>query len=137
MSGYIFCVNNELMPNILKLGYTTSSLDSFMNQVNSEKNMWNPPSDYTLKYAKQVNDCENKFRNLEKLMKKYQKTALMRNSFYKVDLDDILIFLDLMDGDEVDLGNNDINNEEQVEEQVEELIEEEKPKRKKKKEKNK
>lgn len=119
MSGFIYCICNDVMPNILKLGTTKKSLIQLLDDANNENNVWNPPSNYYLKYAKEVNDYKTKFTNLEKLLRKYQASNMLKNNFYQVELDDILIFLDLMDGVDVDINNMIHKEQEEQQEEVE------------------
>jgi hypothetical protein len=124
MSGYIYCISNNLLPNIIKVGYVTKkSLIELLNEANSNDNIWNPPSLYYYKYIKEVNDCKSKFNNIKKLLQKYQSNNILQNNFYNVELDDIIIFLDLMDGNEIDI--NSINKYEQKEEHEEQEEQEE------------
>lgn len=121
MIGKIYIIKNDIMKNIIKIGLTTDNLENILNEANNIENKWKPPSPYYIIYAKEVNDSKIKFKNLIKLLNKYQNENKLENHFYKVDLDDILIFLDLMDGKEITIKeeNEQHENEQHESEQHE------------------
>jgi hypothetical protein len=104
MSGYVYCFSNESMPGILKIGMTERTPDERLKEANIS-DTWRPPTPYKLEFAKKVNDAKNKELLLHKLLEKYTERINSKREFFRVSVEEVRSFFDLMDG-EIYMENN-------------------------------
>ena len=71
MSGYIYCLENESMPGLLKIGFTERTMEERLAEANSS-GTFGPPSDYTVVFAKLVMNPRHKESNMHTLLKKHR-----------------------------------------------------------------
>jgi hypothetical protein len=98
MSGYIYCFSNESMPNIFKIGMTERTPDERLKEANMS-DTWRPPTPYKLEFAKKVNDVKNKETILHKLLEKYTQRINPKREFFRVSIEEVQTFFELMDGE--------------------------------------
>ena len=55
-TGYIYCIVNEYMPGICKVGFTSRPVDARLKEAN-QSHTWSPPS-YKIAFAKRVKDAK-------------------------------------------------------------------------------
>jgi hypothetical protein len=114
--GYIYCFSNISMPNILKIGTTERTPKERLKEANSS-DTWKPPTPYKIEFAKKVKNPKEKETTLHKLLEQYTERINFRREFFKVSLEEIKIFFDLIDGeiykeDEENKRNEDIEEDE-------------------------
>jgi T5orf172 domain len=97
-SGYLYCFVNESMPGIVKVGMTSRTPIERLEEANSS-NTWKPPTPYTIALAKQVLLPKQKEETIHKLLEKYTEKIHERREFFRVSLDEVRLFFDLMDGE--------------------------------------
>lgn len=104
-SGYIYCFSNPDMPGVLKIGMTERTPDTRLADANGS-DTWRPPSPYTIEFAKKVTNMKEKEKTLHLLLENYTKRIHPRREFFRVSLEEVRIFFDLMDGE---MWNAEIN----------------------------
>lgn len=105
------------MPNILKIGTTERTPKERLKEANSP-DTWKPPTPYKIEFAKKVKNPKEKETTLHKLLEQYTERINTRREFFKVSLEEIKIFFDLIDGeiykeDEENKRNEDIEEDEE------------------------
>jgi hypothetical protein len=97
-TGYVYCFANESMPGILKIGMTTRTPLDRLEEANSS-DTWKPPTPYTVELAKSVSNPKDKENTIHKLLEKYSEKIHDRREFFRISVDDVRLFFDLMDGE--------------------------------------
>lgn len=95
--GYLYCFSNESMPGILKIGMTERTPIIRLDEANGS-DTWRPPTPYKIEYAKKVFYPKDKEKKLHTLLAKYTDHINPKREFFRVALDEVLPFMDLMDG---------------------------------------
>ena len=125
--GYLYCFSNESMPGILKIGMTERTPEIRLNEANSS-DTWRPPTPYKIEFAKKVLNPKQKEATLHNLLSQYTERINPKREFFRVSLEEIKTFFELIDGDLwVKLINEeDEEDEEETEEDKEEIEEDNK-----------
>ena len=126
--GYLYCFSNESMPGILKIGMTERTPEIRLNEANSS-DTWRPPTPYKIEFAKNVLNPKQKETTLHNLLSQYTERINPKREFFRVSLEEIKTFFELIDGDLwVKLINKeeDEEDEEETEEDKEEIEEDNK-----------
>lgn len=76
---------------------TRTPLDR-LEEANSS-DTWKPPTPYTVELAKSVVDPKSKENTIHKLLEKYSEKIHDRREFFRISVDDVRLFFDLMDGE--------------------------------------
>jgi len=105
--GYIYCISNASMPNILNIGITWIMPQQKLYDINGLFGIWKPPTPYTLEFAKRVLNIENKRNTIYKLLSQFRVNPKQR--FFRVSIEEVQTLFDLMDGDY--WVNNNINED--------------------------
>jgi hypothetical protein len=96
--GYIYCMSNESMPGILKVGMTERTPEIRLKEANSS-DTWRPPTAYTIEFAKKVLNASGKEKTLHILLEQYTDRIHPRREFFRVSPEEVRKFFDLMDGE--------------------------------------
>ena len=94
--GYIYCFSNPSMPGILKIGMTEREPELRLNEANSP-DTWRPPTPYRIEFVKRVSNPRLKEGVLHGLLARYAERINPRREFFRVELDTVRPFFDLMD----------------------------------------
>jgi len=86
------------MPGILKIGMTERTPDVRLNEANNS-DTWRPPAPYKIEFAKRVSNHKQKEVILHKLLSQYTEHINPKREFFRVSLEEVKTFFDLMDGD--------------------------------------
>jgi hypothetical protein len=95
--GYLYCMSNPSMPGLLKIGYTERTIEDRLQEANIG-GTWCPPTSYEVELSKFVKDVQKKERILHKLLQ--EKRVHPGREFFRVPLETVRLFFDLMDGAE-------------------------------------
>ena len=98
IDGYIYCFSNPSMPGILKVGMTERTPDLRLKEANAS-DTWRPPTPYKIEFAKKVSNPSQKEKTLHILLEQYTERIHPRREFFRVSLEEINKFFDLMDGE--------------------------------------
>ena len=116
------------MPDILKIGMTERTPEIRLSEANSS-DTWRPPTQYKIELAKKVFKPKEKETTLHKLLSLYSDRINPKREFFKIPLEEVKIFFELIDGEtwmgkqREDEGNNE---EESCEGSGEECIDDDK-----------
>lgn len=98
MDGYIYCFSNESMPGILKIGLTDRIPTKRLAEAN-KSDTFKPPTKYKIEFAKKVKNIRQKEYTLHKLLSRYTERINPKREFFRVSLEEVRLFFDLMDGE--------------------------------------
>lgn len=96
--GYVYCFSNPSMPGIFKIGMTDRTPGCRLKEANGS-DTWRPPTPYRIELAKKVNNPKLKEVTLHKLLEQYTERVNPRREFFRLSLEEIRTFFDLMDGE--------------------------------------
>ena len=96
-NGWIYCISNPAMPGLLKIGMTERTPDIRLSEANTS-NTW-IPMPFVLEMAKRVTNPEQKEKTLHKLLEQYTERVNPRREFFRVTLEEVKVFFDLIDGE--------------------------------------
>jgi hypothetical protein len=96
MSGYLYCFENECMPGLLKIGYTDRTVEERLKEANAS-GTFGPPSDYSVVFAKLVNNPKQKESIMHTLLKKYRKNP--KKEFFAITKEYVKLLFDLLEGE--------------------------------------
>jgi hypothetical protein len=108
MLGYIYCFKNECMPGLLKIGFTDRTVEDRLREANSS-GTFGPPSDYTVAFAKLVQEARQKEVILHVLLKKYRKNP--KKEFFCAPEEYVKLLFDLVDGEWWDKKDQEVQDE--------------------------
>jgi hypothetical protein len=121
-SGFIYCLSNIAMPNLVKVGMTKRTPKKRLAEAN-RNNTW-IPMPYKIEFAKKVCNPKEKETTLHKLLEKYAGRINPKREFFTATPETVLLYFDLIDGEmwvESDSESEEKYwNEEQEEEEEEE-----------------
>lgn len=115
--GYIYCFSNPSMPGIHKIGMTERTPDTRLSEANAS-DTWRPPTLYKIELAKKVLEPKQKEITLHKLFSQYTERINPKREFFRISLEEVKTFFDLIDGE-----NWIQNQEHECEEDIEEIEE--------------
>lgn len=95
--GYIYCISNASMPNILNIGITWMTPEQKIDDINGLSRLWRPPTPYKCEFAKKVLEAENKRNTIYKVLS--QSRINPKQRFFNVQIEDVRTLFDLMDGE--------------------------------------
>ena len=95
--GYVYCMSNPSMLGLLKIGMTERTPDIRLGEANMS-NTW-IPTPFELELAKRVINPGQKEKTLHKLLEQYTERVNPRREFFRVSIDEVKVFFDLMDGE--------------------------------------
>lgn len=96
--GYLYCMTNSSMPGLLKIGMTERTPEERLKDANMP-DTWRPPTPYVIEFAKQVMQPKQKEAILHKLLEQYTDRVHPRREFFRLPLEDVRTFFDLIDGE--------------------------------------
>ncbi len=96
--GYIYCFSNISMAGILKIGMTERTPEIRLKEANSS-DTWKPPTPYKIEMAKKVLNAPKKEKVLHNLLEKYTIRINSNREFFKVSIEEVSKFFELMDGE--------------------------------------
>lgn len=116
--GYLYCFSNKSMSNILKVGMTERTPEIRLKEANAS-DTWRPPTPYKLEFAKKVNFPKQKESVLHKLLSQYTERINPKREFFRISLEEVRTFFELIDGEfEEGVKDEDEEEEEQDEEKT-------------------
>ena len=95
--GYIYCISNASMPNILNIGMTWMTPEQKIEDINGLPILWRPPTPYKCEFAKRVLETEHKKNAIYKVLSHSRITP--KQMFFSVPIVDVRTLFDLMDGE--------------------------------------
>lgn len=108
-NGWIYCISNTSMPGLLKIGMTERTPDIRLSEANTS-NTW-IPQPFVLEMAKRVINPDQKEKTLHKLLEQYTERVNPRREFFRVTLEEVKVFFDLIDGEVwIGVGSNNIDD---------------------------
>jgi hypothetical protein len=86
------------MPGILKVGMTERTPEARLSEANAS-DTWRPPTPYKIEFAKKVSNTFQKEKTLHILLEQYTDRIHPRREFFRVSLEEVRKFFDLIDGE--------------------------------------
>lgn len=95
--GYIYCISNVSMPNIVNIGITWMTPEQKIADINGLPILWRPPTPYKCEFAKRVLEAEHKKNAIYKVLSQSRITP--KQMFFNIPIEDVRTLFDLMDGE--------------------------------------
>jgi hypothetical protein len=96
--GFVYCFSNSCMQGILKIGMTERTPDARLSEANAS-DTWRPPTPYKIEFAKKVMNVREKEKTLHSILEQYADRINPRREFFRVSVEEVRKFFDLMDGE--------------------------------------
>lgn len=96
MEGHIYCISNESMPGILKIGITERTPEERLSEANSS-DTWRPPTPYVLEFSKKVSNPRQKETTIHTLLN--EQRIHPRREFFRIDVEKVRLIFNLMEGE--------------------------------------
>lgn len=109
--GFVYCFSNPLMPGIYKIGMTTRTPEERLKEANSS-NTWKPPAPYQIEMYKQVKNPLKTETALHRLLERFCTRIHSRREFFRLTLEEVRMFFNLMEGGELYLTRGYVYNSE-------------------------
>ena len=97
-TGYVYCFSNPSMEGILKIGMTERTPDIRLKEANNS-DTWRPPLPYICEIAKKVFNPKEKESTIHKLLSQYTERINPKREFFRVSIEEVKTFFELMDGE--------------------------------------
>lgn len=91
--GYVYCLSNPLMPDLLKIGYTERAMEERLHEANSST--W-VPAEFSIVFARHVKEPNAKEQVIHRILK--EKRVNPKREFFRVSAEDVRLLFELMDG---------------------------------------
>ena len=96
--GWVYCISNESMPGLLKIGMTDRTPQQRLAESN-KTDTWRPPTNFVIEFAKKVKGALQKEKTIHKLLEGYNERVNRSREFFKIDVKKARLYFDLMDGE--------------------------------------
>ena len=96
--GWVYCISNESMPGLLKIGMTDRTPQQRLAEAN-KSDTWRPPTNFAIEFAKKVKNALQKEKTIHKLLEEYNERVNRSREFFKIDVKKARLYFDLMDGE--------------------------------------
>ena len=97
-TGYVYCMTNESMHGVVKIGMTTRKMEVRLNEAN-KRDTFKIPTLFVVAIAKKVNDPKDKEQTLHKILTHLGRRVEQRREFFNASVEDVKLYFDLMDGE--------------------------------------
>jgi hypothetical protein len=114
--GYIYCLVNDSMPDIIKVGMTQCDINETLSLANNY-DMYKPPTPYKLEIVKCMDNFAEKYNAMCSLLTHYAK-QIESTEFFKISIKDLKLVFDLLPGYYLNDEHNDTQTNEKVEKKV-------------------
>ena len=94
MSGWIYCLSNEWMPDLVKVGQTSHDPTDRASQLYTT----GVPTPFRVEFAKKVSDHVKKEKQLHALLEKHFSRPNPHREFFKCSSTDVFAFFELIEG---------------------------------------
>lgn len=108
MADIVYVLTNESMPDLIKVGLTTGSVESRMTQLNTS----GVPLPFECYFAAEVDDCVKVEKTLHQLFSEHRINP--RREFFKLDPEKVVLALSIGNFKEIVVGESDVDNEEKA-----------------------
>jgi hypothetical protein len=93
--GYLYCLSNPSIPDLLKVGMTERTPEDRVRELFKT----GVPTPFKIEFAKQVSDPKQKEKTLHALLSQYTDRVSSKREFFRVSPEEVKTFFDLMDGE--------------------------------------
>ena len=83
--GWVYCISNESMPGLLKIGMTDRTPQQRLAEAN-KSDTWRPPTNFVIEFAKKVKNALQKEKTIHKLLEEYNERVNRSREFFKIDV---------------------------------------------------
>jgi len=94
--GYIYCITNNGMPNMVKIGMTTKSPDKRLLKAN-KSDTWKSPYPFVIEFAKKVRYPYKREQEIHKFLEGYN-LRINDREFFNVSPNDVLQIFNQIEG---------------------------------------
>lgn len=93
--GYLYCLSNPSMPDLLKVGMTERTPEDRVKELFKT----GVPTPFKIEFAKQVSEPKQKEKTLHALLSQYTERVYPKREFFRVSPEEVKTLFDLMDGE--------------------------------------
>ena len=109
MANIVYVLTNEGMPDLVKIGLTTGSVEARITQLSSHSGV---PFPFECYYAAEVDDCAKLEKTLHQLFSEVRVNP--KREFFKLDPEKVVLALSIGGFKEITIGETDIDKDEKV-----------------------
>lgn len=92
--GYVYCVTNPGIPELVKIGMTTRTVEERMEEANSNSTWM--PYPHKVEFAKKVQDANHREKTLHRIFHAYRVNP--NREWFRLPVDTVRLHFELMDG---------------------------------------
>jgi hypothetical protein len=96
--GYVYCIANESMPGIVKIGMTSRTPPDRLSEANGS-DTWRPPTPFVIKFAKKVRNALQKEKTIHRILEQYNERINLDREFFRISEEKAKLYFELMDGE--------------------------------------
>lgn len=93
-AGYVYCITNPSMPDLVKIGYTSRSMEERLEEANSNST-WNA-FPYQVEFAKWVLNANHREKTLHRIFHAYRVNP--NREWFRLPVETVRLQFELMDG---------------------------------------
>ena len=93
-AGYVYCITNPSMPDLVKIGVTTRTVEERLDEANSNSTWM--PFPYQAEFAKWVLSAEQREHTLHRIFHSYRVNP--KREWFRVPVETVRLHFELMDG---------------------------------------
>lgn len=93
-AGYVYCITNPSMPDLVKIGTTTRTVEERLDEANSNST-WTP-FPYKVEFAKWVTHAEQREKTLHRIFHSYRVNP--HREWFRLPVETVRLHFELMDG---------------------------------------
>jgi hypothetical protein len=97
-TGYVYCLSNESMPDLVKIGMTERTMEIRLKEAN-KRDTFKSPTPYICEIAKKVNNPKQKEKILHNIFTRLDMRVNSSGEFFRVSVADVKLYFELMDGE--------------------------------------
>lgn len=93
-AGYVYCITNPSMPDLVKIGFTTRTVEERLEEANSNST-WTP-FPFQVEFAKWVLAAEHREHTLHRIFHAHRVNP--KREWFRVPMETVRLHFELMDG---------------------------------------
>ena len=94
--GYLYCLSNESMPGLLKVGMTSRTPEDRAKELFTT----GVPLPFKIEFAKKIKNTNKKEGIIHNILSQYKDRINPRREFFRVPPEEVKALFDLIDGEE-------------------------------------
>ncbi len=109
MANIVYVLTNEAMPDLIKIGLTTDTVESRIAQLSAHSGV---PFPFECYFAAEVDNCAKLEKTLHQLFAEVRVNP--RREFFKIDPEKVVLAISIGNFKEISIGSSEIDKDEQA-----------------------